>query len=60
MTVTGNAARVTLHLDAGAVVAKQIFLGWSKVPRAALPEMFVQKVAQGKGSGATWISWATP
>jgi hypothetical protein len=38
VTVTGNAARVTLHLDAGAVVAKQIFLGWSKVPRAALPE----------------------
>jgi hypothetical protein len=38
VTVTGNAARVTLHLDAGAVVAKQIFLGWSTVPRAALPE----------------------
>jgi hypothetical protein len=38
VTIVGNAARVTLHLDAGAVVAKQIFLGWSNVPKAALPE----------------------
>jgi hypothetical protein len=40
VTIAGNAATVTLHLDAGvgAVVAKQIFLGWSNVPKESLPE----------------------
>jgi hypothetical protein len=38
VTIVGTSAKVSLHLDAGATVAKQIFLGWTNVPKASLPE----------------------
>jgi hypothetical protein len=69
VTIVGNVAKVTLHLDAGAVVAKQIFLGWSNVPKAALPEhlkvrlrSLVVRSSTGPWSlffdvGGVWGSW---
>jgi hypothetical protein len=38
IAIVGNAARLTLQLPVGTLVAKQIFLGWTNVPKAALPE----------------------
>jgi hypothetical protein len=38
VTIAGHAAKVTLHLTANVVVAKQVFLGWTNVPASALPE----------------------
>jgi hypothetical protein len=42
VTIDGNAATVTLNVSVAPgqklVVAKQVFLGWTNVPRAALPE----------------------
>jgi len=38
VTIAGSVAKVTLHLAADAVVAKQVFLGWTNVPKPSLPE----------------------
>ena len=38
VAIAGSVAKVTLHLAADAVVAKQVFLGWTNVPKPSLPE----------------------
>jgi hypothetical protein len=59
--IVGGTARVTLHLTAGVLVAKQVFLGWADVPKAALPEHLkvrLRSLVLRGGSGPWRLYWS--
>lgn len=61
VAIVGNTARVTLRVPVGAFVAKQVFLGWANVPKAALPEHLkvrLRSLVVRSGSGPWRLYWS--